>query len=165
MNIRPVEISDAAQIAEIYNYYIETSPATFETEVISVAEMEKRIREKLEGNYPFLVAEENGEIIGYVYGAPFKPRQAYRHTIEVSVYIRNGFGGRGIATLLYESLFPEIARLGFHAIIAGISLPNEASVKLHEKFGMVQVAHFKEVGFKFGKWVDTGYWEVVNSEQ
>jgi L-amino acid N-acyltransferase YncA len=165
MNIRPVEISDAAQIKEIYNHYIKTSPATFETEPIGTAEMEKRIREKLEGNYPFLVAAEvtaeNEEITGYAYAAQFKPRAAYRHTVEISVYIKDGFNSKGIATLLYERLFHEISRLGFHAVIAGISLPNEPSVKLHEKFGMKQVAQFKEVGFKFGKWVDTGYWEIV----
>lgn len=161
MNIRPVEPTDAAQIAEIYNYYIDTSVATFESERIDAAEMEKRISETLAGNYPFFAAEENGEVIGYAYGHQFRARSAYRHSVEVSVYIKEGFNGQGIATLLYERLFPEISRRGFHAIIAGISLPNEASVKLHEKFGMVQVAHFKEVGFKFGKWIDTGYWQVI----
>jgi phosphinothricin acetyltransferase len=164
MIIRTVKFSDAAQIAAIYNYYIETSSATFETEPVDSAEMEKRIRETLAGNYPFFVAEEIGEVVGYAYGHQFRARVAYRHSIEISVYIKNGCGGKGIATSLYETLFPEIARRGFHAVIAGISLPNEASVRLHEKFGMAQVAHFKEVGFKFGEWIDTGYWEIVNSE-
>jgi phosphinothricin acetyltransferase len=161
MNIRPIEATDAAQIAEIYNYYIDTSVATFENERIDAAEMEKRISETLAGNYPFFTAEENGEVTGYAYGHQFRARSAYRHSVEVSVYIKDGFNGKGIATLLYERLFPEISRRGFHTIIAGISLPNEASVKLHEKFGMVQVAHFREVGFKFGKWIDTGYWQLV----
>jgi phosphinothricin acetyltransferase len=123
--------------------------------------MEKRIGEKLAGNYPFFLAEENGVIVGYAHGSQFKARRAYENTVEISVYINDGSHGRGIATLLYESLFPEITRRGFHTAIAGISLPNEASVKLHEKFGMVQVAHFKEVGFKFDRWIDTGYWQVV----
>jgi L-amino acid N-acyltransferase YncA len=161
MNIRPVELTDAAQVAEIYNYYIETSIATFELEPIDAAEMEKRIAEKLAGNYPFYIAEENGELAGYAHGAQFKPRAAYKNSIEVSVYVKNGHHGKGIATLLYEALFVELARRGFHTAIGGISLPNEASVKLHEKFGMVQVAHFKEVGFKFGKWIDTGYWQKL----
>jgi phosphinothricin acetyltransferase len=161
MNIRPVEFSDASQIAELYNHYIETSIATFELEQIDAAEMEKRIRETLAGNYPYLIAEENGEILGYAYGHQFRARVAYRHTVEVSVYIKKGFHGRGIATELYKALFPEIGRRDFHAVIAGISLPNEASVKLHEKFGMTKIAHFKEVGFKFGKWIDTGYWELM----
>lgn len=165
MNIRAVEFSDAAQIAELYNYYIETSIATFELEQIDGAEMEKRIRETLAGNYPYLVAEENSEILGYAYGHQFRARIAYRHTVEISVYIKNGFHGRGIASALYENLFREISRGDYHAVIAGISLPNEASVRLHEKFGMEKVAHFKEVGFKFGEWVDTGYWElIINGE-
>ncbi len=164
MIIRTVKFSDAAQIAEIYNHYIKISPATFETETIDASEMEKRIRETLAGNYPFFTAEENDRIVGYAYGHQFRARVAYRHSIEISVYIKDGFNGQGMATLLYETLFREIAGRDFHAIIAGISLPNEASVKLHEKFGMVKVAHFKEVGFKFGKWIDTGYWEIVDSD-
>jgi len=166
MNIRPVEFSDAPQIAEIYNYYIKNSLATFELETIDGAEMENRIRETLGGNYPYFVAEENEEILGYAYGHQFRARIAYRHSAEISVYIKDGFGGKGIATLLYEQLFPELNQRGFHAVIAGISLPNEASIRLHEKFGMVKIAHFKEVGFKFGKWIDTGYWQalMINGE-
>ena len=161
MNIRPTKLTDAAQIAEIYNYYIETSVATFETETIDSAEMEKRIADALAGNYPFYIAEEKGEIIGYAYGHPFRARDAYRYTIEVSVYIKEGFEGKRTGTLLYEWLFGKISEGDFHSIVAGISLPNEASVKLHEKFGMAPVAHFKEVGFKFGRWIDTGYWQKV----
>jgi phosphinothricin acetyltransferase len=161
MNIRPVEPTDALQIAEIYDHYIRTSIATFETEPVGAAEMEKRIRETLAGNYPFFVAEEAGEICGYAYGHQFRARVAYRHSVEISVYIKEGQGGKGIATLLYERLFPELSAGDFHAVIAGISLPNEASVRLHEKFGMAQIAHFKEVGRKFDRWIDTGYWQKV----
>ena len=164
MNIRTVELTDAPQIAEIYNYYIKTSIATFETEPIDAAEMEKRIADTLAGNYPFLVAEgagEAGEILGFAYGHQFRARDAYRHSVEISVYIKEGHGGKGIGALLYERLFAEIARGDFHAVIAGISLPNEASVRLHEKFGMARIAHFKEVGFKFDRWIDTGYWQKV----
>jgi L-amino acid N-acyltransferase YncA len=161
MNIRPVMPADAAQIAEIYDHYIKTSIATFETEPVGAAEMEKRIGETLAGNYPFLAAEEAGEILGYAYGHQFRARIAYRHSVEISVYIKEGHGGKRIASLLYERLFQEIARGDFHAVIAGISLPNKASVRLHEKFGMTQVAHFKEVGFKFDRWIDTGYWQLI----
>ncbi|HEV7644966.1 MAG TPA: GNAT family N-acetyltransferase [Pyrinomonadaceae bacterium] len=161
MNIRPVELTNAPQIAEIYNHYIKTSVATFETEPVDAAEMEKRISETLAGSYPFFVAEEAGEILGYAYGHQFRARAAYRHSVEISVYIKEGHGGKGIASLLYERLFQEISKGDFHAVIAGISLPNEASVRLHEKFGMTQIAHFKEVGFKFDRWIDTGYWQKV----
>ena len=161
MNIRPVNKQDAAQIAGIYNYYIETSHSTFELDAIDSNEMENRISESFARDYPFFVCEENGEILGYAYGRQFRPRRAYRHSIEVSVYIKNGAQGKSIGTRLYERLFPEIRQKDFHALIAGISLPNEASVRLHEKFGFEKVAHFREVGFKFGRWIDVGYWELI----
>jgi L-amino acid N-acyltransferase YncA len=161
MNIRKAAITDAAQIAEIYNYYIKTSHATFELETIDAAEMENRISETFQKNYPFFVCEEDEEIVGYAYGRMFRPRRAYQHSIEVSVYIKNGAEGKGVGTKLYEKLFPEILQKDFHAIIAGISLPNDASVKLHEKFGFEKVAHFREVGFKFGRWIDVAYWELL----
>jgi phosphinothricin acetyltransferase len=164
MNIRKATINDAAQIAEIYNYYIKTSHATFELETIDAAEMENRISETFQKNYPFFVCEENGEILGYAYGRMFRPRRAYQHSIEVSVYIKNGVEGRGVGTHLYEKLFPEILQKDFHAIIAGISLPNDTSIRLHEKFGFEKVAHFREVGFKFGRWIDVAYWELLSKK-
>ncbi len=161
MNIRPVTLKDSAQIAEIYNYYIQTSHATFELETIDAAEMANRITEGLETNYPFFVCEENEEIIGFAYGKPFKTRRAYALSIEVSVYTKKGKEGNGIGTLLYQKLLSDISQRGFHAIIAGISLPNDSSVRLHEKFGFEKVAHFREVGCKFGRWIDVGYWEFL----
>ena len=162
MSIRPVKLSDAAQIAEIYNFYIETSHATFELDKVDSFEMENRIRETFQKNYPFFVCEENENILGYAYGRQFRPRRAYIHSIEVSVYIKNGAEGKGIGSSLYQKLFAEILQRDFHAIIAGISLPNDASIKLHEKFGFEKVAHFREVGYKFGRWIDVGYWERLS---
>jgi L-amino acid N-acyltransferase YncA len=161
MNVRPVKISYALQIAEIYNHYINTSTATFETEPIDAAEMAKRIGETVAAGYPFLAAEDDGQVIGYAYGHQYRAREAYRRSVEVSVYLKDGAGGKGIGTALYGRLFPELGARGFHTAIAGISLPNEASVRLHEKFGMTKVAHFKEVGFKFDRWIDTGFWQVI----
>lgn len=164
MNIRKASLEDAAQIAEIYNYYIKTSHATFELDTIDSAEMGNRVRETFQKDYPFFVCEKNGEIVGYAYGRQFRPRRAYARSIEVSVYIKNGAEGKGIGTLLYQKLFPEILQKDFHAIIAGISLPNDASIRLHEKFGFEKVAHFREVGFKFGRWIDVGYWELLKTD-
>lgn len=164
MNVRSVTLADAAQIAEIYNYYVKTSHATFELETIDSFETENRIRNAFEQNYPFFVCEETEEIVGYAYGRQFRPRRAYLHSIEVSVYVKNGREGKGIGTSLYQKLFQEILHRDFHAVIAGISLPNEASVKLHEKFGFTKAAHFREVGFKFGRWIDVGYWELINNK-
>ncbi|HEY0427432.1 MAG TPA: arsinothricin resistance N-acetyltransferase ArsN1 family B [Pyrinomonadaceae bacterium] len=164
MNIRTATLNDAAQIAEIYNHYIKTSHATFELETIEAAEMENRISETFQKNYPFFVCEDDGRIAGYAYGRQFRPRRAYRHSIEVSVYIKHDAQAKGIGTRLYQKLFPEILNKDFHAIIAGVSLPNDASIRLHEKFGFEKVAHFREVGFKFGRWIDVGYWELLNKK-
>lgn len=161
MNIRQVESSDSVQIAEIYNYYIENTHHTFETEAVNESEMQNRINEITE-NYPYFVGDENGEIIGYAYAAPYKSRCAYRSSAEVSVYARNDIQQKGIGTRLYEKLMAELQSSDVHAIIAGIALPNDASIGLHEKFGFEKVAHFREVGWKFGRWIDVGYWELIN---
>lgn len=163
MKIRAVDTADAAMIAEIYNFYVENSHATFEIETVSEAEMRRRI-ETIAQNYPFWVGEIENELVGYAYAAKYKERAAYRHSVEISVYIKTDAVGKGIGARLYEKLFESLKPLPIHAIIAGISLPNEASVRLHEKFGMEKVAHFREVGFKFNRWIDVGYWEKINQK-
>jgi phosphinothricin acetyltransferase len=159
MTVRKADLEDASAIAEICNYYINTSHATFELDPIDTTEMQRRMEEGWKAGYPFLVYENSGEVIGYAYGRQFRPRRAYLHSIEISVYIREGHHGKSIGTHLYEQLFKEIAKGDFHTIIAGISLPNDPSIRLHEKFGFSKVAHFKEVGYKFNRWIDVGYWQ------
>lgn len=161
MNIRKVELDDAAQIAEVYNYYIQNTHQTFETEPLSADEMRERIAEIIE-KYPYVVAEEDGEIWGYAYATQFKLRQAYAYSAEVSIYVKNAAKQKGIGTQLYEKLFDELAETNIHAMVAGISLPNDASVKFHEKLGFTKVAHFRQIGYKLGRWVDVGYWELIN---
>ena len=162
MEIRNVNLTDAAQIAEIYNYYIKNTHQTFETEPLSAEEMRERISDISE-NYPYLVAEEDGEIYGYAYATQFKLRQAYEFSAEVSIYVKNEAKQKGIGTRLYDRLFEELKETDIHAIIAGISLPNDGSVRFHEKLGFNKVAHFREVGYKLGRWVDVGYWEMINT--
>jgi L-amino acid N-acyltransferase YncA len=161
MMIRTVRSGDATDIAQIYDHYVATSHATFELEPVGGEAMLLRIDESLSSGYPFLVCEAGGEIAGYAYARRFRPRPAYRHSAEVSVYIRRGHDGKGIATRLYERLFEKLNNGDLHAIIAGISLPNEASVALHTKFGFKKVAHFHEVGRKFDRWIDVGYWQLI----
>lgn len=161
MQIRPAVPADSAQVADIYNYYIDTSHATFELEPVDAVEMEMRLRETFDRGYPFYVAGEGGQITGYAYGRYFRPRAAYRHSVEISVYIRNGYEGCGIGRKLYDELLPVVLKGDFHAVIAGISLPNDASIRLHESYGFEKVAHFREVGFKLGRWIDVGYWELL----
>jgi L-amino acid N-acyltransferase YncA len=161
MIIRKVKPEDAPQIAEIYNYYIKNTHHTFETELLNVEETEERLK-KISTFYPYLVAEENGEILGYAHAARFKLRQAYQHTAEVMIYVKNEAKKRGVGTNLYMDLFNLLEETDIHVMIAGIALPNDSSVKFHETLGFTKVAHFKEIGYKLGRWFDVGYWQLTN---
>jgi phosphinothricin acetyltransferase len=157
--IRAAELSDAAGIAAIYNHYVEQSIVTFEEEPVSDAEMARRIEDVRSESLPWLVAEQAGRVVGYASSRKWKSRSAYRFSAEITVYVKPCHARRGIGSKLYAQLFPTLQARGIHAVIGGIALPNEASVALHEKFGMRRVAHFAEVGFKFGRWIDVGYWQ------
>jgi phosphinothricin acetyltransferase len=158
--IRAVKLEDANEIAEIYNYYILNSCITFEELAVSTEEMRGRIQTS-SLKFPWLVFEKDNEIIGYAYTSDWKARAAYKNTVETTVYLKNGATKKGIGSLLYKELLVQLTDLGFHAVIGGISLPNEASIALHEKFGFEKIAQFKEVGYKFKKWIDVGYWELI----
>lgn len=157
--IRPATPADAAAIAAIYNHYIQHTTVTFEEEVISATELVRRMDEVAQAGLPWLVADLEGTIAGYAYGSRWKTRIGYRFSTEISVYLDPARPGKGLGTQLYTRLFEILREKGLHAVIGGIALPNEASVALHEKFGMEQVAHFKQTGFKFGQWIDVGYWQ------
>lgn len=155
--IREATFSDASAITAIYNHYILHTTITFELYPITRGETVKRM-EKYKEIGPYLVYEENGEVIGYAYVSRFRERQAYEHSVESSIYLKNGCGGKGLGTRLYSELL-SLVLLQRHTIIGGIALPNEASVRLHEKCGFRKVAHFSEVGWKFDKWIDVGFWQ------
>jgi L-amino acid N-acyltransferase YncA len=158
--LRNVTPDDAARIAEIYNHYILNSPATFEEVPVGPDEMRQRILETTHA-YPWLVCEEDGKLLGYSYGRKWRERAAYRHSVEVSVYLDPIAVGKGRGSALFDALLVELRRRGFHSVIGGASLPNDASVALLQKFGLRQVAHFKEVGYKFDRWIDVGYWQLL----
>jgi L-amino acid N-acyltransferase YncA len=162
MIVRNALVSDAQGITEIYNHYISTSIATFEIKNIKADVVMHRIQACLTAGYIYLVSEDQNEIVGYAYAHQYRPRPAYDRTVEVSVYTKSGCEHRGIASALYEALIPAIFKAGFHTILAGIALPNEASVRFHEKFGFQKVAHFSEVGRKFDRWIDVGYWQLTD---
>ena len=163
--IRPVQTVDAQQIAEIYNHYIRETVVTFEEEPVSAADIAARIAESQDQSLPWLVAESEKGLVGYAYASKWKGRCAYRHSLEVTVYLAPTASGVGWGSKLYDALFTELRKGDTHVVIGGISLPNEASIALHEKFGMRKVGHFNEVGFKFGEWVDVGYWQGVVDDQ
>jgi phosphinothricin acetyltransferase len=157
--IRAAAASDASEIVRIYNHYVLNTIITFEEEAISTAEMARRIEETQSASLPWLVAEREGAIVGYAYATRWKVRRGYRFSVEVTAYVDSSCPGLGIGSQLYEQLLPMLQERGIHAAMGGIALPNEASVAFHEKFGFYKVAHFKEVGFKFNKWIDVGYWQ------
>ncbi len=158
--IRNIESKDVEQICEIYNHYVENAVCTFEIEPVTVDEMTKRI-ENVTRAYPWIVAEEDGLIIGYAYAGKWKEREAYRFTVETSVYIRCGYEGQRLGSTIYTSLIRRLRSQGVHAVIGGVVLPNEQSERLHERLGFEKIGHFSEVGFKFDSWRDVGYWELI----
>ncbi len=158
--VRRVAESDADAICAIYNEYVLNTRSSFEEAAVSPAEMAARIRTVTQ-EFPWLVCQDGGKIAGYVYAGKWKERAAYRHSVEIGIYIASGRLGKGIGTILMTALLKELRALSVHSVISGIALPNPASVALCEKFGFEKVAHFKEVGFKLNAWVDVGYWELV----
>jgi L-amino acid N-acyltransferase YncA len=158
--IRPVEPEDAAALCALYNHYIESSIVTFEEEPVSVEAFRERI-ESITASYPWLVYEANGDIAGYVYASAWKARRAYRHAAESTVYLTPSHQGKGVGTTLYEHLIADLKARSVHCLMAGIALPNDASVALHEKIGFTKVANFREVGRKFDRWIDVAYWELI----
>ncbi len=160
--LRSARAADAHEISEIYNHYVEHTTVTFEEVPVSSTDMERRIATTIEC-LPWLVFEQDGRVDGYAYASRWKGRCAYRFSVESTVYLRQDTRGRGIGTALYSRLISELRDQDFHAAIGGVSLPNPASERLHEKLGFTKVAHFPEVGFKFGKWIDVAYWQLVLS--
>jgi L-amino acid N-acyltransferase YncA len=157
--IRPAREGDAEAIARIYNHYVLNTVITFEEEAVSTADMAGRIADVGALGLPWLVAQREGQVVGYAYATRWRRRPAYRYSVESTVYLAHDAIGQGLGTRLYEALLSRLEEQGLHVVIGGIALPNRESVALHEKLGMRQVAHFREVGFKLGRWIDVGYWQ------
>lgn len=159
--IRLAEEADIPAILDISNHYARNSPANFATEP---EPLEQWLSAWRSGNahFPWLVAAETGgRIVGFAKSGPWKSRSAYRWTAEVSVYLLPDVTGRGIGRGLYEQFFAIMKRQGYHSVIAGITQPNPASVKLHESLGMMHIGTFRENGWKDGRWHDVGYWMLL----
>ena len=159
-NIRPVVEADAVAICAIYNPYVQNTVITFEQKQIPKKEMAKRIDEYI-AQYPWLVADVDGKVVAYAYATRWRARAAYDQTLESTIYVDKDYTGRGIAKPLYLELLRQLKALKVHAVVGCIALPNDASVALHEKCGFVKVAHFPQVGRKFERWVDVGFWQVT----
>lgn len=154
--IRTASKTDATVLREIYRPYVETTAISFELEVPTVEEFEQRINAAIQG-WSWLVAEVDGEPVGYAYGTAHRARQAYRHSVETSAYVRDDHQRRGIARLLYTQLLGELHERGFGNAYAGITLPNDASVGFHRSLGFEPIGVFPKVGRKFGRWHDVAW--------
>lgn len=157
--IREVIIDDAEQICNIYNHYIANTDVTFEEEILNTSDMETRISEVTK-TLPWLVYTQDGKVIGYAYASKWKSRVAYKFSVESTVYVSVQEVTKGLGTKLYKALIKELKNRNIHCVIGGIALPNPKSCGLHEKLGFIKVAQFPEVGFKFNKWIDVGYWQL-----
>jgi len=162
--IRSVSPNDAAkyapEICAIYNHYIENTTISFEEIPLRQTEVEQRIR-RISAKYPYIVWLDEASINGYAYINTWKERSAYRYSAETSIYVRDGFQGKGLGGKLMKGLLQEVRKTDIHVLVAGITLPNDRSVALHEKFGFREIGRFSEVGRKFGQWLDMGYWELL----
>lgn len=163
--IRAAEAVDAAAIAAIYAPYVLSGTVSFETEAPDTRGMRARI-EASDGYYPWLVATngaenagELGDVMGFAYATKFRERPAYRYVVETSIYLSGAAVGTGVGRLLYDALIDTLRRQGFTQAMAGISMPNEASIALHESVGFQRAGLYREVGYKQGRWIDVSIWQ------
>lgn len=159
--VRDAISDDMHSITDIYNHYIEKTVVTFEEDAVTVSQMQKRVEEVQEAGLPWLVAYRDEQVFGYAYVCRWKARSAYRHSVETSIYVDPNASGRGVGHSLFEALDERLRELPIRFAAGVIALPNDASVRLHEKFGYEQAGLVKDVGYKFGRWVDCGYWQKV----
>jgi L-amino acid N-acyltransferase YncA len=162
--IRIADPADAREVADIYAPIVATSAISFETEVPTEQEMAGRIAALL-AFAPWLVCVDGERVAGYAYASRHRERAAYRWCVDVSIYVRDSSRRTGVARALYTSLFALLRLQGFYAAHAGITLPNEASVRLHESLGFRPVGVYPRVGFKRGRWHDVGWWQLPLRER
>jgi L-amino acid N-acyltransferase YncA len=159
--IRSATTSDAAAIAAIYNWYIAHTVITFEVDPVSAEEMAQRIAGVLAA-HEWLVLESEGELLGYAYAGRFRERPAYSLATESTIYLRHGLEGKGLGGPLYAELIRRTFARGYHHLVGAIALPNEPSVRLHERLGFVKAGHLFRIGRKFERWIDVGNWQLEN---
>ncbi|KPI21858.1 Phosphinothricin acetyltransferase [Actinobacteria bacterium OK074] len=166
VQVRPGTEGDLGPLTDIYNHYVRETPITFDTEVFTPEERRPWLLSHPEdGPHRLMVATSTDptansqEILGYATSSAFRPKRAYATTVEATVYLAPGAAGRGVGTLLYKALFEALAEEDVHRVVAGVALPNEASVRLHERFGFRHMGTYTEVGRKFGRYWDVAWFE------
>lgn len=160
MELRDAITDDAPAIAAIYNHYVLNTTISFEEDPVSASDIQARMAAVADARLPWLVAADGERVLGYAYATKWRVRHAYRFSVESSVYVAQDVPRAGVGSALYKALLERLRRSEVHLVIGGIAQPNVASVALHEKMGFVQSAMFHEVGYKFGRWIDVGYWQL-----
>lgn len=161
VNIRLAIENDLQQTLDIYNEIIANSTAIFQYEPQTLEMRKEWFAEKQEKNFPVFVAEENNVIVGFSTFGQFRNWQAYKYSVENSLYVKADCRGRGIGKLLLPPLIDKAKQMNLHTVIAGIVADNEASLALHKQFGFIEVAEFKEVGYKFDRWLDLKFLQLM----
>ena len=161
ISIRQATERDLPALLDIYNHVILHTTAVYSYQPHTLQARKEWYASKLKDGYPVFVAEETGRVVGFSSYGPFRAWPAYKYTIENSVYVAEDQRGKGIGRLLIQPLIDDARRQGYHAIIASIDASNTSSLRLHRSFGFEEVAHFRQVGFKFGQWLDLKFLELL----
>jgi L-amino acid N-acyltransferase YncA len=163
INIRDAREDDLPSILNIYNDVIVNTTAVYSEKPHTLQMRKDWYQERVNNNFPVFVAVSDGNIAGFCSFGHFRAWPCYRYTVEVSVYVDASYRGKGVSKIMLQSLIERAKQMNIHALLAGISADNEISINLHRSFGFDEVAHFKEVGYKFDRWLDLKFLELILS--
>lgn len=158
--IRKFQDKDLQPIVDILNYYVKNDVCIFQMEPYSYTEIKQKFQSILQ-TYPVFIAEAEGKLVGFAYGSRWRDRPAYAQSVETSIYIHPDYKHSGLGKPLYQKLISALSEMNFHLVVAGMTMPNKGSQKLHEKLGFEKVGEFKDAGMKFGQWHNVGFWQKV----
>jgi L-amino acid N-acyltransferase YncA len=161
LTIRQAVPADLPALVDIYNYAVRETTATFDLEEQSVADRQAWFASHQPAQYPLLVVEDDGVVLGYSGILPYRVKPAYRHTVELSIYVHPAAQGQGIGKRLMEAIIEQAQTIGYHVIISGITGGNDVSFRLHEQFGFQEVGILREVGYKFDDWRDVHFYQLT----
>lgn len=161
MTIRPATYNDLEQILDIYNHIIIHTTSVYQYKPQTLAMRKEWFDDKIKHNYPVFVADNNSEVLGFSSLGPFRNWPAYKYTAENSMYVAENSRGQGLGKLLMQPLIDGAIGMNLHTIVAGIDAANEGSIRFHKQFGFTEVAHFKQVGYKFGRWLDLKFMQLI----
>lgn len=160
LSIRQASLKDIPEILDILNYEIEHSTVVYDYKKRTLVQQEKWFKSKQENKMPILVVEENNTILGYGTYSIYRPWEAYKYSVEHSIYIQNKAQAKGIGKIIMEALITQAKDKGYHTMIAGIDAENDVSYHFHKKFGFKEVGRLNEVGYKFNRWLDLIYMQL-----